>query len=330
MKQVSIHIFLFSALLAGLSSCLKEDGMNIDTDGGTKNVVEFANTGDNVAGSTSLYPRFASDLGVVAIGSSVDFNVNVSFSGADEAPQDITVNLSVDTAALSLYNTQNSSKYVAPPSAIYKIPSSVVIQKGTHQSQIKVTITVTSAFDFGVNYALPLKIESASLGTISGNFGKALYSFAARNKYDGVYTMDATAPMVDATSTTLTGYYPLTMNLITYSGNSVALFDATGVYSKNYFHPIHSGTDVSAYGSFSPVFFFDNSGNVTSCTNYYGQESGGNKRSCVLNTGTNKITFNSDGSIKSFEVNYIMTQSVSSPNAPRTYFYEKFTYKKAR
>ena len=330
MRKVSINIFLFSVLLIGSSSCLKKDSMNIDTDSGTKNVVEFANTYDNVAGATSLYPRFSKDMGIVTIGSIVEFNVNVSYSGVDAAPQDITVALALDTAALRVYNTQNGSKYVAPPEAIYSMPSSVVIPKGSQTAQIKVKVTVNSSFNFGVNYALPLSIASATTGTISTNFGKAMYSFAARNKYDGIYTMEATSPMVDVTNAALTGYYPLDMSLITFNGNSVALFDLNGAYNKNYFHPIHSGTDVSAYGSFSPVFTFDNSGNITAVTNYYGQYSGGNLRAGVLNTGVNKITFNTDGSIKSFEVNYIMTQSVSSPDAPRTYFYEKFTYKKAR
>jgi hypothetical protein len=331
MKSVQTNILLFSALLVGLSSCLKKDAMNIDPDTGTKNVVEFANTGDNVSGSLSTYPRFTSDLGSVAAGKSVDFNVNVSYSGEDVAPEDITVTLAVDTSALSVYNTENGSNYVAPPASIYTFPNTVVITKGTRQSQVKVTVTNNSNFDFSVNYGLPLKIASASTGTISSNFGKAIYSFSARNSYDGVYTMDATAPMVDNTSAGLTGYYPLHMHLVTFTGNSVALYDGNGYYSKNYYHPIMSGSSVSAYGSFSPVFFFDSNGKITSCTNYYGQESGGNLRSCVLNPiGVNKATFNTDGTIKTIEVNYIMTQSVSSPYAPRTYFYEKFTYEKPR
>ena len=331
MKPVRINIFLFSALLLGLSSCLKKDAMNIDPDAGTKNVVEFANTGDNVSGSLSTYPRFTSDLGAVAAGKSVEFNINVSYSGVDAAPEDINVTLAVDTSALNLYNTQNGSSYVTPPTSIYTFSDAVVIKKGTHLSQVKVTVTNNSNFDFSVNYGLPLKIASASRGTISSNFGKAIYSFSARNNYDGVYTMEATAPMMDVVSPSLAGYYPLHMHLITYTGNSVALYDGNGYYSKNYYHPILSGSSVSAYGSFSPVFFFDSNGRITGCTNYYGQESGGNKRSCLLDaSGVNKATFNTDGTIKTIEVSYIMTQSVSSPYAPRTYFYEKFTYEKSR
>ncbi|MFT3824832.1 MAG: DUF1735 domain-containing protein [Chitinophagaceae bacterium] len=333
MKKLSISAVFFLAVAAGVVSCKKAPQV-IDLDSGTATtIVEFANTGDNVSGASSKYPRFNTDLGSVGNGKSVKFNVNVSYSGAGVAPEDITVNLAIDADALTLYNTQNASGYVAPPTAIYSFPNTVVIKKGTHQSTIEVVITNNASFDFNKNYALPLKIASASYGVISGNFGKAIYSFSARNAYDGLYTMEATAPMVDVTSTSLTGYYPLTMALITFTGNSVALYDVNGVYSKNYFHPILSGgTSVSAYGTFSPVFYFDQTtGKVTSVGNYYGANAGGNLRSGVIDpTGVNQATFNADGSIKSFQVSYIMTQSITVPNDPRTYFKEKFTFKSAR
>lgn len=326
MKTNKLLYILAGALLIGNSSCLKGDHMNIDTDNGPKNVVEFANTGDNVSGSSSTYPRFTTDLGSVGSGETVEFNVNISFSGVDVAPSDITVNIAVDPDALATYNTENATSYTNPPTEIYTVPTTAVIKKGTRQAQIKVGITNNASFDFNKNYALPLKIASTSHGTISGNFGKAIYSFSARNAFDGIYLMEATSPMVDVTSASLVGWYPIEMQLITYTGNSIALYDGIN-YTAAYGHPIKSGTSGSYYGSFSPVFFFDNSGNITSVTNYYGQNSGGNMRSAFLDpTGVNKATFNSDGSIKSFEVSYIMTQSVSSPDLPRTYFHEKFTY----
>ncbi|HEY9262264.1 DUF1735 domain-containing protein [Chitinophaga sp.] len=329
MKQLKISTLFFSVfLLSGLTSCLKSNddkmGLDISKSG---NIVEFANTGDNVAVAASTYPRFTSDLGVVNVGDTVFFNVNVSYSGSDDAPEDITVSLALDPAALTLFNDQNETDYVAPPADLFKLPATVIIKKGTRKTQVKVGIVNNASFDFNVNYALPLQISSASKGTISGNFGKAMYSFSARNKYDGIYTMSATAPMVDAASATLTGYYPLKMHLITYSGNSVALYDAEGNAAKTYGHPIWSVTVPSYYGSFSPVFFFDNNGNVIGVTNYYGQESGGNKRSAALDpTGVNKIVFKGDGKVDYFEVSYVMQQSVSTPFAIRTRFHEKFTY----
>jgi hypothetical protein len=327
MKQVQINILLLSALLVGVSSCLKKDAMNIDPNSGTRNLVEFANTGDNVAAATSFYPRFATDMGVVALGGAYKFNVNVSYSGADNiAPEDITVNLALDTAALTQFNNENGTTYTVPPGSVINFPASLVITQGSHMVQGQITVNVNTDYNFGANYAVPLKITQASYGTVSANFGKAVYSFTARNKYDGIYLMEATAPMLDVINAGLSGWYPNNIELRTYTDKSVVMYDP--VYSKTYGHCIQNGGSGSYYGSFSPVFFFDNSGNVSSTTNYYGQQSGGSLRSCVLNTGTNKITFNADGSVKYIEVNYIMAQGAAY--TPRTYFYEKFTYVRAR
>lgn len=324
MTKISIKSLFFLTLIIGAGAC-KKGAMNIDQDSGTvTNVVEFANTGDNVSNTAaSVYPRFHLDLGSLPVGDTAKFNVNVSYSGKDVAPQDITVTLAVDEAMLDQFNDENATEYEAPPATIVSFPATVVIKKGTHQTTIQVAVVNNASFDFNVNYGLPIKIASASFGKISGNFGKAVYSFAARNIYDGAYFMEATAPMSDIVAPGLTGYYPLNIQLITFTGNSVALYDPEVI--GNYAHPIKNGASTSYYGSFCPVFYFDNNGNVTSVSNYYGQLSGSSARSAVLNpAGVNKLTFNPDGSVKTLEVSYIMTQSAAY--TPRTYFYEKFTY----
>lgn len=303
------------------TSCVK-DHLAVDP-AQSNNVVEFANTGSIVSSAGAVHPRYQIDLGSLPAGKSSDINVNLSYSGAETAPQDITVTLSVDQAALDAYNADEGTDYVLPPAAIYSLPATAVIKAGTQKVQIKVAVTNNSSYDFNVDYALPLKIQSVSSGIVSGNFGTAIYSFAARNVYDGVYTMTGT--LTDQAASTITGYYPLDMDLITYSGNSIALYDPN--VASTYGHPIKSGTNNSYYGAFSPVFIFDAGGNITDVTNYYGQQAGANKRSGQLDpTGVNKITFNGDGTVQSFEVSYIMIQN----GAPRTYFKEKFTYKSSR
>lgn len=323
MRYLSIKAIYFLFLLVGLSSCLKEREGNNHYPDEAGNIIEFANTGNNVASSTSKYPRFAVDLGSIKQGESKTFNINVSYSGAENASQDITVNLALDQALLDQFNTENGTEYEVPPAGIIEIPSTVVIKAGTRKTTVEAKVTLTDQYDFDKNYGVALKITSASAGTISGNFGAAVYSFSVRNQYDGVYHMEALSPMTDVVAPSLTGYYPLDIQLITYSGNSVYYFDHTVLGVEG--HAIKSGTATSYYGSFSPVFFFDAAGNITSVTNYYGQLSGGLKRSAVLDpTGVNKITFNADGSVKELEVKYIMTQGDAF--SPRTYFHEKMTY----
>lgn len=320
MKQI-INKASIAIIALAFTSCVK-DHLAVDPSQ-SNNVVEFANTGSIVSSAGAVHPRFQIDLGSLPSGKSSPINVNLSYSGADNAPQDITVNLVVDSAALAAYNADEGTNYALPPKAIYSLPATAVIKAGSRKIQVQVAITNNSSFDFNVNYALPLKIQSVSSGVISGNFGTAIYSFAARNIYDGVYTMSGT--LTDQANSTITGYYPLDMDLITYNGNSIALYDPN--VASTYGHPIKSGTSNSYYGSFSPVFIFDANGNITDVTNYYGQQAGSNKRSGQLDpTGVNKITFNGDGTVASFEVSYIMIQN----GAPRTYFKEKFTYKSSR
>jgi hypothetical protein len=152
MKPAQINILLISALLLVLSSCLKKDAMNIDPDTGTKNVVEFANTGDNVAGATSVYPRFFIDLGTITANQVVPLQVNVSYSGNETAPQDITVSLDIDSIALKTYDTTFQADYIVPPASVFKLPSSVVIKKGTRQTSLEIPITISSDFDFNNTY----------------------------------------------------------------------------------------------------------------------------------------------------------------------------------
>jgi len=321
MKQSNLKIFFLPVLvLFGLSSCLKKGAMNIDTSKGVKNIVEFANTGNNVSGSSSTYPEFHIDLGSLKSGASTTFNINVSYSGADVAPADITVNLSLDQSTLTTYNTENGTSYVLPPSDVFSLPTSIIIKKGTHAAQTEVTITNAGDFDFNASYALPVQIASASIGTVSSNFGKAVYSFGLRNIYDGHYTVTAKSPMVDYANGGLTGSYPMDVYLVTTGANSVVMLDnAWGVPS----HSILSGSSASYYGSFAPVFNFDpsGSGTIISVTNYYGQPAGNGRSGQIDPSGTNKW----DPVTKATDVNYWMNQpSVIVPH--RVSFSEHFVY----
>ncbi|AEW00113.1 hypothetical protein A4D02_28735 [Niastella koreensis] len=244
MKKIQINILLLAALLTGLSACLKKDAMNIDPDSGTKNVVEFANTGDNLASAASKYPRFYADLGTVSTGQVSAIKLNLSYSGIETASQDITVNLALDTAALSLYNVTDGTGYTVPPTSVYKFPSSVIIKKGTQLSQVEIIVTIASDFDFNKSYAVPLKISSVSTGMVSNNFGSAIYSFGGRNKYDGIYLVKGnvthpnaayTGPFVDdEVAFNTTGAATIAMKAQPFFNNgTLATFDVHPVFTVN-------------------------------------------------------------------------------------------------
>lgn len=181
----NIKLLMLGGFVMVLTSCLKQGVLNIDTSAST-NVVELNNTGDNL--TSSGIPGYYSDLGVVKAGDVKTFNLNVQYTGPGTAPSDITVNLAIDPATLTTYNTANGTSMVVPAASIYSFPSSVVIKAGTNQTTVLATITISSAFDYNLAYALPIKITNVTAATISSNYGSSVYSFGVRNAYDGIYS----------------------------------------------------------------------------------------------------------------------------------------------
>ncbi|RYU89412.1 DUF1735 domain-containing protein [Mucilaginibacter terrigena] len=191
------------ALVTGLSSCLKDEPI---IGGKPQNIVEFYTTDAYTSGTTDLYPAYTKGF---TYSTSDKFDVTVSYSGTDVAPEDITVNLGVNGDAVPRTNAKTIADARADaiangedpddaeadvqgdlltnaPTASYQIPANVVIKKGTRRAVVSITVN-PSLFDFDHNYVIPLTITSASMGTVSGNFGTVIYGVKYKNQYDGVY-----------------------------------------------------------------------------------------------------------------------------------------------
>jgi hypothetical protein len=324
MKFLTKIAYLFF-VTAALTSCLKDE-ITLDPDKST-NVIEFKNPSSFLSPSGSTYSLYTQAFDLAEENA---YPIKVSYSGAHVAPEDIRVTIGLDTAALSHYNKEQHVDYDLIPSDLYILPTEVTIPKGERTAEVMIKVK-SSKFDFAKAYVLPVQIKSASSGIISGNFSTILLSLNAKNKYDGNYSVEATAPMLDNTSALLTGYYPLNSDLHTTGPNSVVMYCYTYLQGLEG-HPIKSknaetgAVGDSYYGNFAPVFTMDDAGKVTGVTNFYGQPAS-NGRSARLNpTGVNKFTINADGS-KTLEVSYVMQQA--GP-VDRTFFYEKWTFKGAR
>lgn len=231
MKHLTIKSLIFSGLAFSLAGCLKEANMNVDpeTAGST---IALANTGNNLAVAKSQFPGFYSDLGTLKVGESALFNVNVTFSGAQDAPEDITVGLGLDNDLLATYNTVNGTHYEVPPAELFSMPATGVIAKGTRIIQVKVKVNYTANFDFSKNYALPIKLTSASKGNISFNWGKAVYAFGLRNIYDGHYKLKLYSLRAGDAAKTGNFVRPEGMDLVTVGGNQVQ-FGELQVWADN-------------------------------------------------------------------------------------------------
>lgn len=321
--KIGGSLFLLTSMM--FTSCLKDDSLTLDTDL-TNNVTEFANTG-SIATSPSgnASPRFHIDLGSLNVGDTTSFNLNVDYAGHDMAPQDITVTVDIDESLLGVYNEEHSvdgADYQMLPSSMIKasFPLTLTIKKGQQFAQAKIGIERTTDYNFDIAYALPLKITSTSVGSISGNFGSALYSVIIRNIYDGEFTV--TGSFVDLTNSAFGDTYPKTIDLVTTGPTSNAYYDPD-LNSGTFGYAFDADGSGSYYGSFAPVFSFDADGNVLSVVNYYGQPSSNGRSAALDPEGVNKLTFDADGTPKELNVSYYMLQPGSSI---RCKFTEKFVY----
>ncbi|UKT63405.1 DUF1735 domain-containing protein [Pedobacter mucosus] len=180
MKKIFQSAVLFLAI-GMLSSCLKsKDLIGPDADNSAGAIIEFANPDYIATGSSTATVRLARYELVLAKGPASQLHVQVQYVGTGKfAPNDVTVGLGIDAAALATHNTQAGRSYTLIPAAWYTLPTSVVIPSG--QRGVDVTIPInTNNYVAGSTYAIPLRITSASTGTISGNFGTIIVAVATQ------------------------------------------------------------------------------------------------------------------------------------------------------
>lgn len=189
-------------------------------------------------------------------------------------------------------------------------------------SQASFAITVMNKLSRNVDsfYAVPLKIESVTGGTIAADAKSMVVVFDLRNRLDGKYRVTGT--MVDIAAPTITGYFPQNVNLITTGANSVTMIPLDlGIPG----HLILSGSSLSYYGSFGPVFTYDkNNLKIIAVTNSYGQPASNTRSAEIDATGTNQL----DANTRNMFVKYVMKQPNTVTTTPyiRVYFNSTFTF----
>ena len=257
-------IAFFSLITASLTSCLKDDSDLLDPDD-TYNVIEFANTANLTSPVTSKYP-------LISINITMDppqvYNAVVSYSGADNAPNDISVEVGIaDAAIVTAYNTQNSRSYVMIPSNLYSLSTTtVVIKKGTRQVNLPINFPNPDQL-YNKNYVLPLVIKSASSGIISGNFNTLLYLISGINRYDGIYTLKYRFGTNDRNyDVTPVTWYFSDVQLVTTGANTDVFRNLNG--GSTFAHAATTGGIPGTIANFTPTFTFDLSNNkITNITN---------------------------------------------------------------
>lgn len=319
MKNILIKVLAFILIAPAFTGCLDDDKYALDP-AGTKNTLEFGTINPPVSPFGAVYPLYVVSFGV---SEEDEFEIVLNYAGPNDNDKDIELTLEVDPVAVELYNAQYGAHYTVLPDALFDMETmTVTIEKGKKSVTLPITI-YPDQYDLSLNYILPLKIAEASSGTISSNFGTALFATVVKNRYDGVYTIAAeTASFQDVNLPLATGIYPKTIEFRTINGNTVEYFDK-GENLKGHIWS-NSGTGTYYGGFIARITFDDATGNVTSVVNGFGQ--GNNNRSGKLDPAQSpvaKMTFEADGVTPvSMTLWYIMVQV----STDRTFFKETYEY----
>jgi hypothetical protein len=326
MKYATILKTLFVPLLAcGIfAGCKKGEDITELGDTGTTFIKLLGGGGDPAVKAMDVDPAIET-ITVMDIRRDANSNAMVN--------QTATVTISNTQDFLDEYNDANGTNYELLPTNAYTITSAsgvavngnnwvINLASGEHAREIKVTLD-KSKMDLSKQYAFGFKITQTSLGSVSASSGTQIVNPLIKNKYDGAY--EVTGSMADAGSATLAGLFPMNYHLITTGASTVAGFDPD--YWVDYFIPIASGSDVSGYGSFAPIFTFDNNDNVIAVTNVYGQPAGNGRYAELDPSGINKR----DPATGNIDVKLFMYQPsvVPLPN-PRVKFDWHMEYKGPR
>jgi predicted small secreted protein len=311
---------LFSLLAAGsflFASCDKNEGT---LNGAGQTIVKLPQGADE---KVALALDFKPGLQDVLL-----LDVRRDVPNNSELQKTHVVKIKNDPTIVADYNSAHGTNYIPLPAAAFTVDPSnpfngtewtVTFNPGDHAKPIMIKLDPTK-LDLSKQYALGFTITDASGAKISNGLSSAMVEVGVKNRYDGIYRVTGT--MVDIAAPTITGYFPQDVDLITIGAASVVMVPKDlGIPG----HLILSGTSLSYYGSFGPVFTFDlATDKVISVTNSYGQPAGNTRSAEIDPSGINKW----NASDKSMDVKYFMKQpnTVTTPPNIRVFFDEHFQY----
>lgn len=232
------------------TSCLKDNEIiGPDADGSILNIVEFYDITLPTTTANSPYAMYVpTTLDLVP---QAEFDIAVSYSGVDVAPEDIVVTLAPEPSAIPIFNTSQSSSYIQMPAAAYDLPASLTIKKGEKRAFAKVIVRPT-LLDQTQSNALAVKITSASFGEVSGNFGTVIYSLPIKSIWQGKYRYTLTNNFGTIDANLGGSFTEDDVVLNTVGPNRVRtnlLWQVYGGYSEYQFNS--SNTDITGIAAFS-------------------------------------------------------------------------------
>jgi len=241
------------AIVAGLSSCLKEGDANFSEDNLTNSILElqFIEGGSGTTINSGLQYFGGAALTYPASHTADTAHINVSLAGAKTMDKDLNVTIGVDETKRLDYYGSDSIQYEIMPDSLYDfVGTSATIKAGERVAPLEV-VFYPSKIDPTKSYILPVTVTEPSGVTVSSNFG-TVYFHVIGNPIAGNY---------------LRTYYRWNLNSAPALGN-IPTESLAGYEEKVYtFTPINPSTVAVPTGYYYQIDYnitFDNNNGVLS------------------------------------------------------------------
>jgi hypothetical protein len=318
MKKIRI---IFTALLVtatlSLTSCLNDLEDFMGDFSGSPAIAELSEAPSAATGTVNRE--------IIDPTKPLELKFRVAIAVAKPLDKATTITLALDNALVTAYNAARGltgdAAALPVPLAGLTIPGyDVTIPAGELETDWVISIDASKVPDIVSKfYVIPVKIASATNGVVvSGNFGTKIMRILARNKYDGVYTVEGT--FVDYINSAWSGTYPKTFHLITTGQYTVDRYDVD--YDELGFYIFDAGGGLSYFGAWAPYFEFDVNDNLIGVPNSI-LDPLPRARNSEVAVGEAPNKFNNAD--RSLDVAFYFTQQNVTP-VRRALIKEQFTY----
>lgn len=327
-------IILVAGMALMFTACIKDDVDDTTTQGST--FVKLLESPQN-----AIFFEPFTEIRTVEL-----FSLRKDANSGAELNTPLTVKLTPNPTLITNYNATNSTDYEKLPDSLYTLDAGNPFASGIYQMSLgagefakEFTIKLNGAkWNLSKKYALGFTINDAGGKPVTDGKKDVLVLISIKNKWDGIYVVSGT--MTDLVNPNLTGIYddPGGYGVdVEYSLQTVSATQCVVVSETYQGVPCVPIWDIGAqnwslYGSFGLIVTFDPATDkIASVTNYYGQMSGGNKRSAELDpTGVNAY----DEASKTVKIIYLMKQFANlnppPPNNIRSVINEEWKYVRPR
>lgn len=294
MRKIFNHIAIVTLVVLSITatSCLKDEGWENG---------EYGSVNGNTEGQEFVsIPTSARARNVLTVGVQSAPGVQpiktfaLSYDAADPAPSDFTVTLKVDNSLLTSGTPPRAPDAVILPSNAHSIQTLTLnFRAGRRISDSLIVNLNTDLLDPTKKYALGFTIESVSKAgvQIPSNLKNLVVVFTIKNKYDGVYEINAQMlhPADRSAAWTRTPFhYPYDIHVIT-TGPRTVVWNNTAFGAG--FHPLMV-PGVSGFGQTEVNMEFDTNDKLIAVWN--GVTGGSLGRTFAINNGdpgTGSYTF---------------------------------------